>query len=446
MNLIKKLRFLIRFLSAVIRKQYKLVILGLFLGIISYLFLPKLAKLINILPLPQRTIKIGLVGQYFVDNLPEEVLNEISYGLTKISDNNEVVPLLCEDWNVNDEGKTFVFNIKKDKLFWHDNKVFEIKDINYNFKDIPFSFLDNKISFFLKEPFSPFPIVLSKPLFKRGLIGLGEYKVKKIVKNGKYVGSILLSHFKKSNMPDKLFRFYKSENELKTGFNLGEINKINKFFNLEGISIGNSVKISKSIMKNAYLGVFFNTSLPTFSDKAFRQALAYAIPKESGESRALGPLDPDSWAYNPDVKPYEQDMEKAKKLLGNEKVENKKNIVISTLPQYQEIAEQIKTSWGLIGIDSEIKIIFFVPEEFEVLLIAREISHDPDQYYFWHSTQPGNISNYKSPRIDKLLEDGRKTFDKEERKSIYFDFQRFLVEESPVIFLIHPTVYQVERD
>ncbi|MGB9637438.1 MAG: peptide-binding protein, partial [Microgenomates group bacterium] len=68
-----------------------------------------------------------------------------------------------------------------------------------------------------------------------------------------------------------------------------------------------------------------------------------------------------------------------------------------------------------------------------------------DQYSFWHSTQSNNLSGFKNFRIDKLLEDGRKTLAEEERKNIYFDFQRFLVEESPVVFLIHPTVYCVSR-
>jgi peptide/nickel transport system substrate-binding protein len=99
-----------------------------------------------------------------------------------------------------------------------------------------------------------------------------------------------------------------------------------------------------------------------------------------------------------------------------------------------------------LGIEVKIKIINSLGESFDALLVAQEIPPDPDQYSLWHSTQASNISHYKSPKLDKLLEDGRKTLDKEKRKEIYADFQRFLVEDTPAIFLFHPTLYTVSRD
>ena len=78
-------------------------------------------------------------------------------------------------------------------------------------------------------------------------------------------------------------------------------------------------------------------------------------------------------------------------------------------------------------------------------MASQEIPADPDQYTLWHSTQSTNITGYNSPKIDKLLEDGRKISDKEERKAIYLDFQRFLVEDTPAAFLFHPTVYTIIR-
>ncbi|KKQ55358.1 MAG: ABC-type dipeptide transport system, periplasmic component, partial [Candidatus Woesebacteria bacterium GW2011_GWC1_38_13] len=56
-----------------------------------------------------------------------------------------------------------------------------------------------------------------------------------------------------------------------------------------------------------------------------------------------------------------------------------------------------------------------------------------------------NITKYKNLRIDKILEDGRVEQDKEKRKELYFDFQRFLIEDSPAIFLYHPVWYNIHR-
>lgn len=441
MNLTKKLRFLLRFLSAVIKKQYKLVFIGLILGGLSFFLIPKVLYLI---PQAQRTVKIGIVGQFSLDNLPPIILDDISVGLTKTNESGEAIPAISESWNTSDEGKSFTFNVDSDDLLWHDNKIFEVKDINYNFKDITISASDNEITFNLKEPFSPFPIILSKPLFRKGLIGLGNYKVKKIINQGKFVQSISLTAFKDKSLPNKLYHFYPSENDLITGFNLGEIDEASGIFDTNGISSGKNIVISKNIMNNAFLALYFDTSKPAFSDKSYRQALAYSIKKESGDIRALTPINPRSFAYNPDVKPYKQDVTNAKKLIG-EGSEATEKIVISTLPQYRTMAEEIVNDWKEINVSAEVKIVSIVPEDFDALLIAREIPADPDQYYFWHSTQAGNLSKFKNPRIDKLLEDGRKTFDKEERKSIYFDFQRFLTEESPAVFLSHPVTYSIIR-
>lgn len=442
MSLSKRLRFTFHFLDAVIKKYYRLIFLGLIFGVVFYSLAPKIYRLIG---QPRKTEKIGLVGQYLVTDIPLSILQDISYGLTTISEKGDVAPALAESWQVTNDGKTYIFQLKTENLFWHDGKKFAPTDVNYNFNDVEVSVEGNNLTFKLKEPFAPFPAVLSKPLFRRGLIGLGTYKVKKIETQGKMIKSILLVPFNDNHLPNKLYRFYNNEDDLKTGFNLGEVNTLNDLLSLDGLFLSPTVKINKTIMNNAYVGLFFNTNLPPFSSKPFRQALAYAIPKETGSQRALTPINPVSKFYNPDVKPYAQDLNHAKEILKDEKIPSDQVITISTFPQFEYLADQIRDSWKQIGISSEVRIISTIPENFQVLIIGREIPKDPDQYSFWHSTQSNNLSGFKNFRIDKLLEDGRRTLDEEERKNIYFDFQRFLVEESPVVFLIHPTVYSVSR-
>ena len=83
--------------------------------------------------------------------------------------------------------------------------------------------------------------------------------------------------------------------------------------------------------------------------------------------------------------------------------------------------------------------------EFDVLIASQEIPSDPDQYHLWHSTQATNIAGLASPRIDKLLEDGRKTMEEDKRIKIYHDFQKYLLEEAPAAFLFHPKLYTIER-
>ena len=444
MPVVKKLRYFIRLLGAIIRKQYLLILGSCVLGAVFFFFLP---KILAILPKAVPSEKIGIVGQFTVSDLPNEVLGDLSFGLTEINQKGEVVPKIANKILVSEDGLTYTAVLNGQSLVWHDGKELAPQDINYNFKDVSISINDNKLIFTLKEPFAPFPSFLSKPLFKKGLIGLGDYKIKRVANKGKNIGSLYLVPFKNKSLPGKIYRFYNSESELINAYNLGEINILKNISNISDLFLGPKSNIKEVNPEDIYLALFFNTNKAPFSEKTFRQALAYAIPKEKGSLRATGPINPFSWAYNPDVKPYNFDTAHAKSLLNSEEVNYEDlKIVISTMPQYENIASSIRDFWKNIGIESEVKVQMYVPEDFDVLLAARKIPQDPDQYYFWHSTQEGNISHFKSPRIDKLLEDGRKTTDNEQRKSVYFDFQRFLVEESPAIFLSHPTYYNISRN
>ncbi len=116
--------------------------------------------------------------------------------------------------------------------------------------------------------------------------------------------------------------------------------------------------------------------------------------------------------------------------------------------QLLSIAEEIKNSWeNIIGVPVSVSIENQINlDNYDVLLTYGAITQDPDQYLFWHSTQTNtNITKINNARIDKLLEEGRQQNDQIERKKIYQEFQTFLLEESPAIFLSYPTVYTITR-
>jgi peptide/nickel transport system substrate-binding protein len=198
-----------------------------------------------------------------------------------------------------------------------------------------------------------------------------------------------------------------------------------------------------------YVAIFFNTQKNSATaDKTLRQALAYAINKKGFEEiRAISPISPNSWAYNPQVKPYKYDPKRAKELIGTLPKELKNTVLkISTTPILMSLADKIADDWRLAGINTSVQAVSGVPETFDAFLAVFDIPKDPDQYALWHSNQDAtNLSNYSNPRIDKLLEDGRTQIDTEVRKKIYLDFQRFLMEDIPAVFLYHPILYTISR-
>ena len=436
----KKIRFSFLLASAFFKKHQKLIFLGFLLGLLSYWAIPKIYKKFFF----YQVERIGYVGKFTYENLPLEIQEKISMGLTTISPDGRVLPRLAQSWEINKEGKEYIFTLK-DNLFWQDGKPLKAQDINYKFSDVTTKVLDEKrIKFELKEPFSPFLSVVSQPIFKKGMVGVGEYKVKKIKRSGTTIHQIYLASLKERKK--LIFKFYPTEEALKTALKLGEIDTAMEITQPGELSSWPGVKITPEVKYNRFIALFFNTQNPKFSEKPFRQALAYAIQKK-WSYRALTPINPYSWAYNPNVKPYNFDLENAKKLLEKTKTngEKTKEIELSTISSLIQTAEQIKKDWENLGIECKIKIINNLDEPFEVILASQEIPPDPDQYIFWHSTQDLNITRYKNPKIDKLLEEGRKTFDETKRKEIYLDFQKSLVEEAPAIFLYHPVVYTVRK-
>ena len=122
-----------------------------------------------------------------------------------------------------------------------------------------------------------------------------------------------------------------------------------------------------------------------------------------------------------------------------------KTLTIKTLRQYKTAADAIAKTWKGLGIDTKIEEVDTLPDTYQVFLGDFSIPKDPDQYTLWHSAQQNNITRYKNLRIDKLLEDGRKTSDINERKSLYDDFQKYLMDDAPAAFLYFPMQYDVKR-
>ncbi|MEI7589858.1 MAG: peptide-binding protein, partial [Deltaproteobacteria bacterium] len=85
---------------------------------------------------------------------------------------------------------------------------------------------------------------------------------------------------------------------------------------------------------------------------------------------------------------------------------------------------------------------FIGKRRFDVVLLGWTVPQDPDSYDVWHSskTKPEelNFVSFKNKEVDKLLEDGRSTFDKNKRKQCYYRLQEILAEELPYIFLYIP--------
>lgn len=437
--LLKKIRFSLRFLMEFIRQYYQTIVIGLIFGIVSFWLLP---KLFSVLPKYRSVLEIGIVGRYNETNLPLIIQKKISLGLTTITENGTPSPAMAKSWEIKDEGKTYVFELKTG-MRWHDGSEVKSQDIDYHFQDAKFEYPDkNHVVIKLQQPYSPLLLALSRPIFKKGLVGIGEYRANKIKRNGYILEQIEIYPIRKdTNLPKIIYKFYASSDAAKLAFKLGYVRQLQDMLEAEEFKSWPGVKISENVQNDRYVALFFNNSR---LDKNLRQALNYALDKSRYQNRSFGPITETSWAYNPNIKKYDYDLPHAKQLLSKSEKKPDK-ITISSLPVFAEVADQIKNDWQKLGLTVETEVVREIPQNFSVLLLAQAIPVDPDQYQLWHSTQATNFTQFKNLRVDKLLEDGRSIDNSKERKAIYMDLQKYIMEDLPAIFLYHPTSFSVSR-
>lgn len=437
----KTLRYYFRLTVAFILRFKGLLIIGALVGILIYLSINLVTPYFQ--DGDERVI--GLSGRFYTEDLPDEILDKLSEGLTDVNSSGIPEPAVASSWETPDRGNTWIFNIKE--IHWHDGSRVVSSEIKYNFSDVEIDRPDDRtIVFRLDDPYSPFPVVVSKPIFKQGLLGTGDWRVENLTLSQGFAQEIVLIDKQETRVR---YKFYPNESQAKIGFKLGEVDEIEGLYNPSPFDEWETATVEHNVKNDQIVTVFFDTQSDKFKDnKPLRQSLSYAINKdELSEHRAISPINPGSWAYNPQVKSYDYDLDRAQELIEDiPQEERERVIVLTTTPVLLDVAEKIKNHWEAVGLTVNISVSTSPVEGSHAFLTIFEIPQDPDQYQIWHSTQESNnISNYASDRIDGLLEQGRVQLILEDRKKTYIDFQRFLLEDAPAVFLYHPTYYDVAR-
>ena len=452
-----------------------------------------------------------LIYMFASDFASHAVAGLVYDGLVKYDKDLTIVGDLAESWDISPDNLQITFHLKKG-LKWHDGVEFTAEDIMFGYKTL----IDEKSPSLYKEdylkakkcevldkytfrvtydkPFAPAlaswgaPVALPKHLlegkditktdFSRNPIGTGMYKFRQWISGQRVVlesnhnyheGRPYIDEYIYRIVPDRATIFM----ELKTaGVDTMELTPFQYTRQTDTPFFKNNFrKFKYPSFSYTYLG--FNLKHPWFSEKKVRQAIAHAIDKEElikgvhlglGVA-ATGPYVPGTWPYNPEVKKYEFNPDKAKELLNEAGWQDTNGdgilekdgrafefTILTHTGSSTAVAAASIIQWRLskVGIKVNIRTIewsTFVNEflnkgRFETVLLAWGITLDPDQYDIWHSSKTGtrglNYIGFNNPQVDELLEEGRRTFDIEKRKKAYYKIQEILAEELPYIFLYVP--------
>ncbi|SUC09253.1 dipeptide transport protein [Pasteurella canis] len=408
-----------------------------------------------------------------------------------------VIPALAEKWDVAEDGKTYVFHLRKGVKF-HSNKAFK-PTRDFNADDVVFSFnrqLDpnhpyHKVSGGNYEYF----IGMDMQNIIDKVEKVDDYTVKISLKvpNAPFLANLAMDFasiysaeyadaMAKAKTPEKLdsvpigtgpFEFVSYQKDSSVRYaklqkgechaapypNPADIAKLKADPNIN--------LLTKPGLNVGYLN--FNVKKAPFDNVKVRQALNYAVNKEAiiesvyqGAGQvAKNPIPPTMWSYNDDVKDYEYNPEKAKALLKEAGFENGFETDLWAMPvsrpynpNARRMAELVQADWEKVGVKT--KIVSY--EWGEYLKRMRAGDHqtgmmgwtgdngDPDNFLntllSCAAVESGsNYAKFCHPEFNDLVTKAAQVTDPAERTAIYKQAQVVFKEQAPWITIAHSTTY-----
>ncbi len=398
----------------------------------------------------------------------------------------EPVGELAESWDVSGDGLVYTFHLRKD-VKWHDGAPFTADDVIFTAETalneennaatrkywliggepVKVEKIDDyTVQMTLPKPsalflfnMSSWNMIVPKHLlegvdlatadYNRHPIGTGPFKVVELVDNqyirmeanpDYFLGAPKIDVWIDKQIPD--------QNAAIAALANGEVDMIG----IGGKDALETVRQLPDVEVYGYdagwiLGVTFKRDRSFFDDVRVRRALAYALDREGMVQAIAGDVEvawsligpPSSWAYNPDVPRYPQDIEKAKALLAEAGftpgsdgtlTRDGRRFEFTLLVQSpatdsdpEAFAAVLQQAWKAIGVDMKIQRLdratlesrLFVDRDFDAYIWWDGYNFEPDPSMFWHSAT--NINGFASAEIDALIEEANANADQAVRKA-----------------------------
>ena len=309
--------------------------------------------------------------------------------------------------------------------------------------------------------------------FNRRPIGTGAFRFVEWVTDEKIVVEANAQYFEGRPLLDRIIYRIIPETSL------SEMEILTQGIDYSGIYPHQYRRISQIPFLKAYsqpsLGytyIGYNQKHAVFQDKKVRQALTHAINREEIVQYVLyglgavasGPFPNHLWYSNPNVKPLPYDPQKARQLLAEAGWKDTNGdgildregkpfrftlITNSGNETRRDVGVLVQRQLRELGIDVTFELYewsvflsnFINVKHFDACILGWGLSVDPDAYEIWHSSQIEkgfNFISYRNPEIDRLWEEGRKEYDIERRKQIYWRIHELMAEDQAYTFLYVP--------
>ena len=467
------------------------------------------ATLVRLGPEPP-TLDPHLAG----DTYSSLYIMEVFGGLVTIDRQLEIVGDLAKDWDISNGGKTYTFHLREDAKF-HDGRPVTAQDFEWSLDRIADpateatladTFLgdivgwddkvqgrattlegvrvidDHTLSITIDAPKAYFLAKLTYPaafvLDRNNVEGNPDW-----IRKPNGTGPFRLSEYE----PGEVIRLTGNEFYHLGPPKLGEVKFIlsggdsllmyeNDEIHVTGVGLLNlesvldpSNPLSQEVLQAppsfnvTYVGM--NASEPPFDDPKVRQALNYAVDKETLARLLLqdlvvpakGILPPRFPGFNPDLTGYDYEPEKAQQLVADSKYGDNMDEfprITMTLPgsfgaPVSPVMEAIIQGWQeTLGIEIEIlqtEWAIFLQDlnqaRFQMFGGMGWVADYLDPHTFldtqFHSESSNNHSKYANLEVDRLLEAARTEQDETARFEIYHEVEEMILDDAPWVPLWH---------
>lgn len=437
------------------------------------------------------------------DNTSVWTLSLMLEGLVKTNDDGtKIVPDLAKNWNISKDGLVYTFHlipnlkfsdgskVTKDDWLFTFQRAMSVADSYWSFATKNIDKVeapnDNTVIITLKAPsastlanLTMFNLaVQSKKYYEKvgsyantAPMGTGEYSLKTWKKDD-YMLLTKNNYYYKAGLPktkELKFKVVADDDsrvmQLKSK-NLDVITDV-PFSSMNTLKSESGIKtIGIQSTGNRYL--ILNTTDPILSNKKIRQALLYATDKSELVKAMLYGYGQQAVSYMPkggldwnnQIVPAKYNTKKAKELLKEAGYANGFNIeflVKSGNQEYQQIATIVKEQWAKIGVNVNIVSLekaSLLEKEYAMkhqVLIGTWSDDLPDPGelgdYFWnYDVSKGFYTGYKNSNASDIYEKTKTELNNNKRKDLFFQLQKTVYDDSPIINLYHPDITVATTD
>jgi peptide/nickel transport system substrate-binding protein len=420
-----------------------------------------------------------------------EVLENVYDTLVEPDADLQMRPALAESWDVSPDQLVWTFHLRRGVKF-HDGSPLTADDVVYTYRRIIDQQLSNvdKLSAVTDvRAIDPATVVLRlKHPTPNLLTNLGGFKGMAIVQRKNVESGQIATHpigtgpfaFESQKSGDSIslkanpdywggppkvagviFRFIPEKSTALSALQAGEIDWTDSIptQRVNQLSGDDSVNLAVT-PSNDYWYLALNEARKPWSDVRVRQAIAYAIDRDSivaatsyGTAAKNQLAIPKGSFWYTDYGKYRYDIEQAKSLLqeAGASPKNLDMLVTNEYPETVTAAQIIADNLVPLGITVNIRTVDFATwldeqnsGHFDMLMMGWLGNIDPDDFYYaqHHTNGTSNAQKYSNPEVDRLLDAGRVETNPDARAGIYRKAATIIADQCSYIYLYNPSVIQ----